>query len=296
MGGKRKHAPIVWGQQPKAARTDDEGQAPSGRASAQGRTAAEIAQAEVAEFRRRQAELAAAGSDSEQAYMKSSPDVSSPEEEAHIRREGNSAHDLHEGEDVAPAEGPSRWGAADAAASAYAEAEDLDDAEEAQRGGVGEGSEQRERERGRGGAPPGDSEGGDSQAGRDAPAGAAAEGDEGGSPPPPPKKRQVSMVNECRSVECYEKLNRISEGTYGVVYRCAWPLPLFLPLSSSRYAACMVAVVPALALQLRSARGWAAVALFWGRACAASAPHPQPLPRRARRAGRGTARPARCAP
>jgi cell division cycle 2-like protein len=29
------------------------------------------------------------------------------------------------------------------------------------------------------------------------------------------------MLEECRSVECYEKLNRISEGTYGVVYRCA---------------------------------------------------------------------------
>ncbi|EFN53586.1 hypothetical protein CHLNCDRAFT_56262 [Chlorella variabilis] len=27
------------------------------------------------------------------------------------------------------------------------------------------------------------------------------------------------MLEECRSVECYEKLNRISEGTYGVVYR-----------------------------------------------------------------------------
>lgn len=27
------------------------------------------------------------------------------------------------------------------------------------------------------------------------------------------------MLEECRSVDCYEKLNRISEGTYGVVYR-----------------------------------------------------------------------------
>jgi uncharacterized membrane protein YesL len=32
-------------------------------------------------------------------------------------------------------------------------------------------------------------------------------------------KRCVSMLEECRSVDCYEKLNRISEGTYGVVYR-----------------------------------------------------------------------------
>ena len=35
----------------------------------------------------------------------------------------------------------------------------------------------------------------------------------------PCSKRLVSMLDECRSVEHYEKLNRISEGTYGVVYR-----------------------------------------------------------------------------
>lgn len=29
------------------------------------------------------------------------------------------------------------------------------------------------------------------------------------------------MLEECRSVDRYEKLNRISEGTYGVVYRWA---------------------------------------------------------------------------
>lgn len=33
------------------------------------------------------------------------------------------------------------------------------------------------------------------------------------------------MMEECRSVDGYEKLNRISEGTYGVVYRCASLLP-----------------------------------------------------------------------
>jgi serine/threonine protein kinase len=32
-------------------------------------------------------------------------------------------------------------------------------------------------------------------------------------------KRRVSMLNECRDVHRYEKLNRISEGTYGIVYR-----------------------------------------------------------------------------
>lgn len=36
---------------------------------------------------------------------------------------------------------------------------------------------------------------------------------------PARSKRAVNMLEECRSVECYEKLNRISEGTYGVVYR-----------------------------------------------------------------------------
>jgi serine/threonine protein kinase len=34
-----------------------------------------------------------------------------------------------------------------------------------------------------------------------------------------PPRRGVSMLQECRSVEEFERLNRISEGTYGVVYR-----------------------------------------------------------------------------
>ena len=34
-----------------------------------------------------------------------------------------------------------------------------------------------------------------------------------------PLRRGVSMLQECRSVEEFERLNRISEGTYGVVYR-----------------------------------------------------------------------------
>lgn len=32
-------------------------------------------------------------------------------------------------------------------------------------------------------------------------------------------KRRISMMNACRDIHRYEKLNRISEGTYGVVYR-----------------------------------------------------------------------------
>ena len=33
--------------------------------------------------------------------------------------------------------------------------------------------------------------------------------------------RDISMLRACRSVECYEQKNKISEGTYGVVYRSA---------------------------------------------------------------------------
>lgn len=47
--------------------------------------------------------------------------------------------------------------------------------------------------------------------------GAAEDEEDEGSPRP--VKRCVNMLDECRSVDNYEKLNRISEGTYGVVYR-----------------------------------------------------------------------------
>ena len=32
-------------------------------------------------------------------------------------------------------------------------------------------------------------------------------------------RREINMLNSCRRVGCFERLNRISEGTYGVVYR-----------------------------------------------------------------------------
>ena len=32
-------------------------------------------------------------------------------------------------------------------------------------------------------------------------------------------RRPINMLNEARRVECYERLNTISEGTYGVVHR-----------------------------------------------------------------------------
>ena len=34
-----------------------------------------------------------------------------------------------------------------------------------------------------------------------------------------PVMRAVSMLNNCRDVNQYEKLNMISQGTYGIVYR-----------------------------------------------------------------------------
>ena len=46
-----------------------------------------------------------------------------------------------------------------------------------------------------------------------------------------PVMRVISMLNACRDVNQYEKLNMISQGTYGIVYRCAsLVIALFLPL------------------------------------------------------------------
>ncbi len=63
---------------------------------------------------------------------------------------------------------------------------------------------------------------GDQSAG-DAASSSSDEGDEPTADVPPAEslpRREISMLEECRGVENYEKLNRISEGTYGVVYRC----------------------------------------------------------------------------
>lgn len=35
----------------------------------------------------------------------------------------------------------------------------------------------------------------------------------------PGAMRSISMLQKCRGVECFEKIRRISEGTYGVVYQ-----------------------------------------------------------------------------
>ena len=42
--------------------------------------------------------------------------------------------------------------------------------------------------------------------------------------------REVSMLQACRSADEFERLNHISEGTYGIVYR--WALRAASPLSS----------------------------------------------------------------
>jgi hypothetical protein len=35
----------------------------------------------------------------------------------------------------------------------------------------------------------------------------------------PGATRSISMLHECRNVRVFEKMRRISEGTYGVVYQ-----------------------------------------------------------------------------
>lgn len=45
------------------------------------------------------------------------------------------------------------------------------------------------------------------------------EGDSSGTPEPAGPQRSVNMLQGCRSVEEFERLNKIDEGTYGVVYR-----------------------------------------------------------------------------
>jgi len=100
---KRRRSPIVWQDQSKAARTSHENEQAKGPSS-RPMSMAERAQAEVEEFRIRQAELAEAEEEAAAAtkdgdkgrYLGHSPDISSPEEELHIRREGNSAHNLIE--------------------------------------------------------------------------------------------------------------------------------------------------------------------------------------------------------
>lgn len=225
---KRRHSPIVW-DDGKTARTDRP------RSAGAGLSAAERALAEVEEFRRRRAELATETDDETKAtradhesdgqsvepFMATSPDISSPEEEMHIRREANSYHALagldrappsiSPGESlegtrsrgsVSPAPGPRPASppGSNERVEAYPELEGYPEVEayeeeEDQAPGASPRQVSSDREEDHHCASP------------------------SGLDVSVPAKRQVSMLNECRSVENYEKLNRISEGTYGVVYR-----------------------------------------------------------------------------
>lgn len=224
-------------QQHKWPRHADQARPPAPSA---GMSMAERAQAEVEEFRRRQAELAAeddaavaaAAAAAPTGYLAASPLVSSPEEEAHIRREGASTPDLRaagaadapadavaadlaelggdsgdEGE-ASPAPGPRPPSPGDS--GGYPEVEAYPEPPEA----TPSGDEDERREGGEAAPHPGGEEEG----------GAVEEEEDGNDGDgsllrPPPAKRAASLLAECRSVEHYEKLNRISEGTYGVVYR-----------------------------------------------------------------------------
>ncbi|KAL6779722.1 CDKH1 [Auxenochlorella protothecoides x Auxenochlorella symbiontica] len=208
---KRKHSPIVWQGATTAGPVSLAPRSAPGSAA----SAASIAQAEVEAFAERQA--AASGleeaSGVSEFFFKPSPSLSSPEEAAHIRREGSphpAQPSMLESDAEGPAAGRGRWGEAPPVPGRAAGAERM-----VGRAGGGPASELDPASPGAG------PEGGDP-----ASSGAAASGP-GADPPPasPPGFRPGrpflgrASAAECRSVDLYEKLNHISEGTYGVVYR-----------------------------------------------------------------------------
>lgn len=201
--GKRpRHSPIVWGEQgakeqagmEQVASTQELGslakdaakQAPPGAK----RSMVDIAQAELMAFAQDQGAGESAG-----CYMKPSPSISSEEEDMHIKREGDLAG-MPGGDD---ARMPGSEGAAgDNRVSRWNDAEDQATLPPEPAGATEQPLQ------------PGEPE----------PAGAPeSPSDDNGAGDWALGLRPVSMLDECRSVEIYEKLNRISEGTYGVVYR-----------------------------------------------------------------------------
>ena len=233
---KRQHSPIVWHPQSKVPRSEATGGLKVGMGMA------ERAQAELEEFRQRQQELRQQHQEEEEKEQVQEGG-SSPEEDAHIRREGSSVPnqlDQLNGDD-------------DGMLRDIEELDgDLEVVEEKVEVEVVEEEEEKEEEPGPvmgPSAPPPprhqqrqfDDSAEDDDEERPLPA----------SPPryleveeiegyPEPEdivseeekgnegeenkgvattKTKASMLNECRSVENYEKLNRISEGSYGVVYR-----------------------------------------------------------------------------
>lgn len=185
-------------------------------------TAADRALAEIEEFKRLQAELHHDGQSEgreEALFMNPSPDVSSPEEDMHIKREGNSPHEkagLVTKEEMS-IEGPTAIGPQPAPMPTdgslpvawYPEVGGLETSEvelHEEDNHEKEEFDKRKARKDESQSPRAQQEKIDELDGRTA-AGEAVD------------HYQVSMLNECRSVDIYEKLNRISEGTYGVVYR-----------------------------------------------------------------------------
>ena len=283
-GQKRRHSPPTHQGSNKAPRTINDNNDASRPPISAGMSMAERAQAELAEFRLRQAELNAAaaavsndgateneeeeGDDGylnrkrktlpREDYMNASPDVSSPEEEQHIRREAADSPPQQQNDDdneyAVPRPPPTTTRATTTTTTPVpivvgdVGVDDLQDLsqgeeEEEQDQQQIENKEEEEDEMMMMVAGPR----------RPPPPSALTDTNEGDgyyynqveaypepdelSPGPEQQeeekqeeeeenvavrvvvKRHVSMMNECRSVDNYEKLNRISEGTYGVVYR-----------------------------------------------------------------------------
>ncbi|PNW81423.1 hypothetical protein CHLRE_07g355400v5 [Chlamydomonas reinhardtii] len=257
-GGKRRyHSPIVWN--PDGGRADGErppkrpasGLGPGGAMG--GGTAVDRAAEEIMAFRRRQAEEAELGYDPDgPPVMKGTPSGSEDEGDDHRRggrgRQGHAeaeaaadrdgdqrrsrgpVSDLEdeeeEGQDAGRPRGGSRWLDAEAGTGAAAGA---NGAEERGRGGGspsprragsaaaagGEAGSGRDTSVSR--SPGDDGEGGGRGGGGSGRGDGESWSDDDDDQPL--ISAQIANLAECRSVDEYERLNRISEGTYGVVFR-----------------------------------------------------------------------------
>ncbi|KAL4459167.1 hypothetical protein ABPG75_014032 [Micractinium tetrahymenae] len=232
-GKKRKHAPIVWHTPPKAARGELphvgsskglEGLAAGAGGGAAPRSAADRAMEEVLAFQAQQLGTEGGGEAAEddgQPYMKPSPSVSSEEEgeeggAAQREPRSSSGSPAGRGAGTAAAAGDEEAQTAPSAqpkrASRWTAEEEAAGNEAQQAVAAAEAAAEPVAQRGAPSVDPGwDAE----QLGEDQ---GAAEGNPD-ELSPRQAKRCVNMLDECRSVDNYEKLNRISEGTYGVVYR-----------------------------------------------------------------------------
>ncbi|KAK9902816.1 hypothetical protein WJX75_007237 [Coccomyxa subellipsoidea] len=191
--GKKRHSAIVWRTPPKKARVDGAEEGTRSRPPSASRTppkrpvpmtAAERAAAELEEFSRQ----SHAGVDPHAPpAVKLSPSVSGED---------------HGMVDAEAGEGASEEPKRPAMSSRWLDA-DLE--EDPNAGEVGKAAADDKAAAEEEALPPD----------ADEAAGASPVGDTEAGPP----ARHISMLATCRSVNEYEKLNRISEGTYGVVYR-----------------------------------------------------------------------------